>query len=189
MPLKFAEPTDGAIPLSLIFSDQFEGWRDGLDAAARAWVDASGFRGDPGAALALPAADGSLRAAVGGLGASAMPRRDPFLAARIRAALPDGTYVLAASPSGEDLDEVALGWLLGGYAFSRYRDQKPPKAQLVAPDGVAVARLVHIAAGEALTRDLINTPSSDMATRMRRCEGLSPSRMSGSARETMTDIE
>ena len=98
MPLKFAEPTDGAIPLSLIFSDQFEGWRDGLDAAARAWVDASGFRGDPGAALALPAADGSLRAAVGGLGASAMPRRDRFLAARIRAALPDGTYVLAAFP-------------------------------------------------------------------------------------------
>jgi hypothetical protein len=30
---------------------------------------------------------------------------------------------------------------------------------------------------------------SFIATRIRRCDGLSPSRTSGSARETMTDIE
>ena len=42
------------------------------------------------------------------------------------------------------------------------RIRKPAKARLVAPEGVDAARLEVIAAGEALTRDLVNTPASDM---------------------------
>ncbi|VAW04363.1 Peptidase B [hydrothermal vent metagenome] len=58
--------------------------------------------------------------------------------------------------------EEALGWLLAGYAFDRYRAQNPALARLIAPESVDAARLEVIAAGEALTRDLINTPASDM---------------------------
>ena len=56
----------------------------------------------------------------------------------------------------------ALGWLLGGYSFDRYRDQKKTHPMLIAPDGIDAARVEALAAGEALTRDLINTPASDM---------------------------
>lgn len=55
-----------------------------------------------------------------------------------------------------------MGWLLAGYTFEKYAKHPAPKAGLIAPDGVDAARLQAIAAGEALTRDLINTPASDM---------------------------
>ena len=48
------------------------------------------------------------------------------------------------------------------YAFDRYRAQTPATARLVAPEGSTPPRLEAIAAGEALTRDLINTPAADM---------------------------
>ncbi|MEL6648568.1 MAG: leucyl aminopeptidase family protein [Pseudomonadota bacterium] len=65
-------------------------------------------------------------------------------------------------PSGKDDATEALGWLLSSYAFSRYREQSGAKAQLVAPPAVDAQRLEAIAAGEFLTRDLINTPTFDM---------------------------
>jgi leucyl aminopeptidase len=46
--------------------------------------------------------------------------------------------------------------------FSRYRTQSAPKARLAAPAHLDAARLERIATGEALTRDLINTPAEDM---------------------------
>jgi len=162
MPLSFAKPTKDAVPLSLVPADQLQDWLTGQDDSVQAWVAVNGFRAAAGSALAIPDADGNLRAAIGGLGRAEHPRRQRFLAATIRAALPAATYALTDSPDGDDLNECALGWLLGGYCFARYNDKTPPKAQLVAPEGVDADRLMHIAAGEALTRDLINTPSSDM---------------------------
>ena len=76
--------------------------------------------------------------------------------------LPEGTWKVGAGLPEEALEEAALGWLLAGYRFGAYKDAKPPKARLVAPEGVDARRLEAIAAGEALTRDLINTPANDM---------------------------
>jgi len=59
-------------------------------------------------------------------------------------------------------EQETLGWLLTGYVFDRYRDQTAPAARLVAPEGVDAAKIEILAEGEALTRDLINTPASDM---------------------------
>jgi leucyl aminopeptidase len=58
--------------------------------------------------------------------------------------------------------ETALGWLLASYRFDRYKKARGAKARLVCPDGVDARRIEAIAAGEFLTRDLINTPASDM---------------------------
>lgn len=162
MPLRFADPIKNTVPLSLITADQLDDWLAQQDDATRSWVVANGFRAAAGSALVLPGPEGGLRAAVGGLGKAESRRRRRFLAAKIRAGLPAATYILANAPEGDDLSECALGWLFGGYRFNRYRDQKPPQAQLVVPKGIDADRLMHIAAGEALTRDLINTPSSDM---------------------------
>src|SRR5690606_27721926 len=52
--------------------------------------------------------------------------------------------------------------LLGQYRFTRYKTAPAPKARLVRPEGADAARIQAIAAGEYLTRDLINTPASDM---------------------------
>lgn len=162
MTLGFAEPDAAALPLTLLYSDDYAAWEAGLDPATRAWVSGNGFKAAAGTALALPGAAGAIAGAVGGLGPSGHPRRQRLLAGRIRQALPAATYYLNDGPTGADLEEAALGWLLGGYRFDRYRDAPPVKAQLVAPDGIDAARLAAIATGEALTRDLINTPANDM---------------------------
>jgi leucyl aminopeptidase len=78
------------------------------------------------------------------------------------AALPDGDWHLVADLSDDDRDEAALGWLLAQYRFDRYHAAKLPGARLKAPMGCDAARIEAIAAGECLTRDLINTPASDL---------------------------
>ncbi|MEV0229154.1 leucyl aminopeptidase [Nonomuraea sp. NPDC050786] len=84
------------------------------------------------------------------------------LAGTARAAL----ALPAATP--EEAEAVALGGLLGAYAFSRYRTngaQQAPVAELVVVSGQsdAVAERAGILADSvALVRDLVNTPPSDL---------------------------
>ena len=80
--------------------------------------------------------------------------------------LPAGVYEIASGLSGPELEEAALGWLLSSYIFDRYKKKAPAKAKLVAPSGVNVTRIESIVAGDFLTRDLINTPASDMGPEM-----------------------
>jgi len=160
--LRFAAPDAPAIPLHVLTKAEVEAWRGGLDDRGRTWVDASGFDGSAGSAVSLPGPDGSVVAAAAGLGTAEDAVRRRFTLGAVRSRLPAGTYRLETSLPTEALEEAALGWLLAAYRFDRYKAAKPPKAELVAPDGVDALRIEAIAAGEALTRDLINTPASDM---------------------------
>ncbi len=161
----FADPADPAIPLYLVSPDSCAKVLDSLDATG--WAETHKFSGAAGSALAVPGADGAIRAALVGTGSADARARGRFLVAGASAKLPAGAYRLtqtegAAVPTGDALDEVALGWLLDAYRFDRYHKQDEPRARLVAPDGIDAARIVAIAEGEALTRDLINTPANDM---------------------------
>jgi leucyl aminopeptidase len=122
-----------------------------LTPAQAAWASAQGFTGAAGQLCVLPAEDGRPAGALFG--------RDPsrMSIARAAAALPEGDWALS-----EGTEEDALAWLLAGYRFDRYKSSKPQKARLICPEGVDPERVRAIAEGEALTRDLINTPASDM---------------------------
>ncbi len=159
---KFAAPGAPAIPLHLVTKAEVETWRGGLEDRERTWVDASGFDGSAGSAVTVPGSDGSVAAAAAGLGTAEDAVRRRFTLGAVRSRLPAGTYRLETSLPNEALEEAALGWLLAAYRFDRYKAAKPPKAELVAPEGIDALRIEAIAAGEALTRDLINTPASDM---------------------------
>ncbi|SEG85094.1 leucyl aminopeptidase [Nonomuraea solani] len=80
--------------------------------------------------------------------------------ARAALALPAGT--------AEEAEAVALGGLLGAYAFARYRTgdgQKAPVSELTVisgePEAVA-ERASVLAEAVGLVRDLVNTPPSDL---------------------------
>ncbi len=161
MPLTFSE-SDNAIPLVAITPSGLAAWQDGLSPAQRAWVKANGFEAGAGSVLAFPGDDGVPVLAVVGLGDEKARRRKRFVVGAARAKLPGGDYDLQGIAPGADLDEAALGWLLAGYRFAKFARSPQPRARLVAPRGVDAARLEAIAAGEALTRDLINTPASHM---------------------------
>ncbi|QUJ76437.1 leucyl aminopeptidase family protein [Sulfitobacter albidus] len=162
MPPRFATDPAAAIATHVIASDDLESWLSDQPERVRTWVGASGFTGALGQSLTLPGEDGAIAAALIGYGTDARRKRGRFALAQAAPRLPKGSYRID-SGLPEDVAEIeALGWLLSAYRFDRYKDKSPMNAQLIAPGGVDAARIEAIAEGEYLTRDLINTPASDM---------------------------
>ncbi|MBK5933480.1 leucyl aminopeptidase [Rhodovulum imhoffii] len=162
MPASFAPATARTIPLHVIEESALASWCAALPDAQAAWLKATGFSAALGEVALLPDTQGGISAAVAGFGTAAKRARGRFHIAAAAPKLPEGTYRIATFPEAGDPAQEALGWLLAGYCFTRYRDRGGLKARLVAPDDVDAARLETIAAGEFLTRDLINTPAADM---------------------------
>jgi leucyl aminopeptidase len=160
--LRFADPTDGAIPIQIVTPEAAEGALAALPPAQQGWATHHGFTGALAQVCALPGADGHPDRVLIGQGTTADRARQRFAIGHAIAGLPEAAYALTDPLDGPEGDEIALGYLLSLYRFDRYREQTAAKAALVAPDGVDTARLERIAAGEALTRDLINTPAEDM---------------------------
>lgn len=163
MNLTFSTSENPAVPLVPVRASELDGWLTGLTDAHRTWAEGAGFKAVAGDVLTLPRADGQVAMAAIGLGDEKSTRRGRFVISGARGKLPEGTYNLVTDKLDTDeVEEAALGWLLAGYRFDRYAQAPRPKAQLIAPAGIDAERLQAIAAGEALTRDLINTPASDM---------------------------
>jgi leucyl aminopeptidase len=161
---RFADPGRPARLVHVVAPDDLPQFRDGLPTVQRAWIEATGFAAGLGELCLLPDPSGGVAAAVAGWGATNARKRQRFGLAKAVAGLPAGAWQLAGNLSPTDMDEAALGWLLQSYQFDRYRPKKGTKdpALLVAPPGIDAARLIAMAEAEFLTRDLINTPASDM---------------------------
>jgi leucyl aminopeptidase len=160
----FASASAAARPLFVVAADDLPAWRAAQSATWQAWLDSTGFEAALGEVRLLPGPDGAVAAAVAGHGTAKARARQRFGLARAAGHLPAGDWRLEGALTADQANEAALGWLLGSYAFTRYRPGKPDKAgaRLVAPPGVDGARLEIMAAAEFLTRDLINTPAADM---------------------------
>jgi len=157
-----AEGSARAIDLHVIESDALKEWCAAQSASTCNWIKTSGFRAKLGSALIVPKEDGTALMALAGYGNPQQRRRGRFHLAGVADKLPEGTYRIVGDLSKQTMTEEALGWLLGAYRFDRYNQKPASKARLVAPDGIDAACLQIIAAGECLTRDLINTPTNDM---------------------------
>lgn len=162
MPMTFVPDTPNARVLHLVAPDDLSSWRDSLPVGQQNWVEATGFSASAGALCLLPGENGDVAGAAFGLGDSAAQARTRFAVAAAVGQLPEGPWRLSGTRDSEDAAEQALGWLLGGYRFTQYAGGPRKSAQLIAPEGVDARRIEAMAAGEALTRDLINTPSNDM---------------------------
>ncbi|WP_371155563.1 M17 family metallopeptidase [Jannaschia sp. 2305UL9-9] len=162
MTATFAAPDANATPIRLVPAADFESWLARQDDPVRDWVTANQFTGKAGQILRMPAPDMSIARVLFGWGTPDDHRRNRFLLARAAAGLGPGTYALDGDLSDDAQEEAALAWLLAGYRFTRYAGSGADAPRLRVPRGVDAARLEAIAAGEALTRDLINTPAADM---------------------------
>lgn len=159
----FADPSAQSLPLHVVASDTLPAWVGGAGSAWAGWLAASGFQAGLGEVRLLPGPIG-VAGAVVGLGTDSARKRVRFGLAKAVAGLPKGNWHLAGALTEHDAKEAALGWLLAQYRFDRYRPGKPaPEATLLKlPDGLDGETLLAMAEGEYLTRDLINTPASDM---------------------------
>ena len=164
MTVAFADPSDLSLPLHVLRPDALGAFLAGPGASWTAWLDATDFKAGLGDMRLLPGPDGTVVGAVAGLGTTDAQRRQRFGLARAVAGLPAGAWHLAGPLSPADQTEAALAWLLSGYRFDRYRPGRaaPARPRLICPEGVDAPRLIAMAKGEGLTRDLINTPAQDM---------------------------
>jgi leucyl aminopeptidase len=158
---KFAPPSATAITLVTVTTNDLRAALANLPNPSADWLRATGFTASIGEMAALPNADGSIQAVYVGLGAKGQTRVR-FGIAAAAAKLPAGTYVLDTILAGPALEEAALGLLLSLYQFDRYKAAPAQDLAFVAPTGIDAVRIEALAAGECLTRDLINTPASDM---------------------------
>jgi len=161
---EFAPAASPSRPLHIVAEADLQAWLSSQPEATQAWVTANGFTASLGAVLVLPDATGRIVAAVVGYGTPTARNRTRFGVAPAANALPAGDWHFETTLTGAELEEVVLAWLLGQYRFDTYRPSKTiaPLPRLKAPEAVDAARLLAMAQGETLTRDLINTPASDM---------------------------
>ena len=159
MAASFAQDTSATIPIYAVAKG--EAYPSGISSDQREWLDATGFSGALGEVTLLPDG-GAISAVLVGWGTDATRARGRFHLALAAQKLPEGVYRIESGISEDDLENEALGWLMSNYRFSKYRDAGEVKAELVAPEGVDAGRIEVMVEGDALARDLINTPASDM---------------------------
>ena len=162
-PYSFAHAGHGTKELHLVAVEAQETWLETQSRRVRAWLAATGFTAKPGEIALIPDPDGGLASAVVGHGTARDRKRDRFMLGGVRAKLPPARYTLQHALDPDALTEETLGWLLAGYSFRALETAPPAEiASLVAPDGVDATQLRTIAEAEALARDLINTPASQL---------------------------
>ncbi|MFT4959964.1 MAG: leucyl aminopeptidase [Paracoccaceae bacterium] len=162
MSLTFANATTPAIALHVIEPSTFKAWYQDQTPDTCAWVDANGFTGAKGQTLLIPGVNDAPLMALAGYGTASNRRRGRFLLAAAAANLPQGVYTIASGLPTDVAEMECFGWLMNGYAFNRYHQRAAKSAGLVAPEGIDTRKIEIMAAAEVLTRDLINTPASDM---------------------------
>ena len=162
-PVNFSDLSQPAFPLWLLRPQTLEKWLgEGPGLAHEKWVNENSFRAKPGQTLVLPGTDGTCAGAIVGLGDEGTEARRRFTLASAVAKLPEASWRIETPLDASAAQEAALAWLLAGYRFDKYATSEPPEVRLKPPENVDPDRLMAIASGEFLTRDLINTPANDM---------------------------
>ena len=157
----FADASARSRPLHVVAAEDLAAFLQSQPEAVRGWLAGQDFEAALGDLRLIPGTDG-VAAAVIGFGSAKTRARQRYALAKA-ASLPAGAWHLVGNLTQSQRDEAALGWLLAMYRFDRYRMAKvTAQATLQLPEGCDEARLLAMAAGEYLTRDLINTPAADM---------------------------
>ncbi|WP_202843136.1 leucyl aminopeptidase family protein [Luteimonas saliphila] len=155
LPAGFSTDTTGARALHVLDRAGYGAWLESQPGATRAWLAAQQFDAAPGSHALLPGEDG-IAAAVLGIG----DPLDPYSYAHAPGALPEGDWTPAQAPAAAEAAALQLGWGLGAYRFTRYKERgrAPARLALEGPDTEALDLL----AACIRVRDLVNTPTQDM---------------------------
>src|SRR5215469_342077 len=152
----FTSDRDQAIPITPVTKDGLPVWLKEHQ-HYRSWLDAIGFKAEPGSFAFLADSGGRVASVL----AAPVEGESIWAFAGLPMSLPEGRYVLETQPDASPTD-LALGWALGSYAFTRYKKPKRAPATLVWPDKADRSEVERIARGVFLARDMINTPAEDM---------------------------
>jgi len=144
-------------PIAIVTKAQLPDWLE-RNPSAKTWTEANKFTAAPGSFLFFPDGEGHIERVL------AAPFDDArvWSLAALPMALPEGRYRFETPLDRAAATEIALGWRLGSYAFSRYKAPKRAPAALDWPEESDRNEVERLAAAVFLARDLINTPAADM---------------------------
>ena len=147
--------TSSGIPLSFIVKNELTDWLTQQPSFVQQWLANTDFE-KSGLALIPNAETGELSQVF-----CIMQRVDDFWAAgELASKLPKGCYQIQGDESL--VSQLALGFVLGGYEFSEYKQKATAKAQLGIADKTLYEQVKQQADAINLARDLVNTPAADM---------------------------
>ncbi len=149
---------DSAIPLVLVTVSSYARLRKKLTAQQVRWLDQNDFEAKAAQYCAIPGEDGAVDRYVCGVADLA----DPFAIADLPLQLPAGLYALEGSGVKGNIESLAIGWGIGAYQFTRYKEARRVPARLKLPNSVNHPRIQEVVASTRRVRDLINTPAEDM---------------------------
>ena len=155
---KAAANASGATPVTAVAREAYDDWLKGQEAAVRDWIGRSGFRPQPGAFCLLPGEAGAVAQVLMVFDAE----ESIWSFAALPTTLPPGLYRLDQGLRPGLASRAALGWALGSYSFTRYKENPREYPRLVWPKSADRDQVSHTAEAIALVRDLINTPAGDM---------------------------
>jgi leucyl aminopeptidase len=146
------------LPLTALTRKTLAAWLSRQSAKVQRWVKSTHFAANDGELCLVPGTDGGLGRAL--VGVTSLD--DPWGYSLLPARLPKGRYRLDPAPESAQANAITLGWALGTYRFTRYKNQDVAFASLVWPESADQTRISAIIEGIGLCRDLINTPAEDL---------------------------
>ncbi len=161
MSMDYLIEDDGApvVPLIPVRPDSLANAVKDLPARTVEWVEVTEYSAKPGTVLLLPGCEGE---PVGGALVGVEGDEDIWSWGGAALALPPGKYRIDGNSSANSASRAALGWVLGTYAFTRYKDNGRPARSLVWPKSADRTYVAAAATATSFVRDLINTPAADM---------------------------
>lgn len=154
-----ARTNDATRRLSAVAKDDYDAWLKGQPDRVGTWLKGMGVKAKAGTVTALPDEDGT----PSGFLLVLEDADDIWSWGAAATRLPAGRYTLAPAPTDAGAAyRACLGWALGSYFFDRYKKREEPVRELVWPDKADRSAVMATAASIYLTRDLVNTPASDM---------------------------
>ena len=145
--------------LTLVNAKQFPAWLNAQPNTTKQWVKAHQFVPQTGSALMLPQGASGASSAVAVI--SATP--DIWSLAHLPAILPELCFTLQHSLKDDDIFQMVMGWEMACYHFERYKTSSKKHPSLYVAGLTREAEAAIITRSITLARDLINTPTNDMA--------------------------
>lgn len=143
-----------ATPIICLTSKEYDDWLSQQESFSQNWLNNTNYQAKPGKFSLIPNQEGQIQQVVLGV----EDHNDMWNLAVLPKSLPAGDYRVE-----HHSDLQALAWGLACYAFNRYLPNKEDKdfAKLYL-DSDTAAKLNGQIEAITLTRDMINTPASDM---------------------------
>jgi len=148
----------GALPIYIVHAKNYDAWRKQQSSIVRHWLKTNGFKAAPATFCLFPKKDGTLAGVVCGT----HEKPDVWSLAHLPMQLPAQIYSIAGKFSPPLITQMALGWALATYQFTRYKKSSKEAATLLAPKGCDLRYVKAMATSINWARDLINTPANDM---------------------------